>query len=97
MPFRVRWANHERKLKKELQNFRENPHNFQNINKIKEGDFHLLKHFCENHENIDSLKWTILHNIGKVTSDPLGNLSKWEHAYINHFQTVFPKGLNSKD
>jgi hypothetical protein len=59
-------------------------------------DINLLKHFCEIHGNIDSLKWCILHQIGKVTNDPAGNLLKWEHAYIEYFGTVWPGGLNSR-
>lgn len=58
--------------------------------------FYLLEHFCNNHSNIASLKWTILHNIGKSNHDPSGNLLKWEHAYIEGLDTIWPNGLNTK-
>ena len=59
-------------------------------------DFHLLKHFCTKHDNISSLKWVVLQRIGKQSNDPAGNLLKWEHSFIEYFDMVWPKGLNSK-
>jgi hypothetical protein len=53
-----------------------------------EGVHFLLKHFCDQYSNLDSLKWTILHCIGKVNYDPSGNLLKWERAYIEGLAEV---------
>jgi hypothetical protein len=96
-PFRVRWSNHKSKLKREMENYgRHGGGNFWDLGN-NDGDLYLVRHFCEKHLNINSLKWTILHKIGKVLNDPAGNLLKWEHAYIDHFQTIFPGGLNSRE
>ena len=61
----------------------------------------LLQHFRDCHKNdkgeveTKSLKWLILHNVGKVDRDPAVNLLCWERAYIEGFDTVWPKGLNA--
>ena len=56
---------------------------------------YLIKHFCENHGDCDSLQWLIIHQVGKVGRNPAVNLLQWERAYIEGFGTICPKGLNS--
>ena len=44
-----------------------------------------------------TLRWQIIHCIGKETNDPAGNILRWEHAYIDFFDNLVPKGLNKRE
>jgi hypothetical protein len=90
--FKVRWSNHKSKLNKVL-----NSGSDSLADESVDGDIHLLQHFSRVHTNLTSLKWVILHNIGKIEPDPAGNLLRWEHAYIDHFNCMFPNGLNKRE
>jgi hypothetical protein len=90
--FKVRWSNHKSKINRAIRDYQ---NNVLCPNSDFEGVYYLVKHFCENHSDISTLKWTILHNVGKVNTDPSGNLLKWERAYIDGLGTNWPKGLNT--
>jgi hypothetical protein len=62
-----------------------------------EADIHLIDHFCQKHTDLSSLKWVVLHKVGKETNNPASHLLKWEHAYIEHFGCVYPHGLNTNE
>lgn len=88
----MRYSNHRSKLKKSVGSGH-NVGEFEN----NDGDIHLLNHFAQCHDDLSSLKWVIFQNIGKKTSDPAGNLLRWEHAFIEHFDCIFPNGLNKRE
>jgi hypothetical protein len=91
--FRTRWSNHKSKITRHIKE------GIASLNGLtpNDGDLHLVKHFCLKHKDLSSLKWVVVDTIGKTTTDPDGNLLKWEHAYIEHFCTLWPKGLNSRE
>jgi hypothetical protein len=95
--FKTRWSNHKSKLNKNIEIYKNKGEraisDLKSEGKIE--DFRLIKHFCEEHDSIFSLKWCIIHAIGKKGNQPAANLLRWEHAYIDYFSTVWPKGLNS--
>lgn len=71
--FKVRWSNHKSKLNKVI-NDGLGLVGLELRLESSEGDYHLLDHFAHNHTDLSSLKWVVLHNIGKVAPDPAGNL-----------------------
>ena len=90
-PFKKKFSNHKSEIEAKIR---------QGIvdSSSSEGDIHLLNHFAKHHKDMSSLKWTILHQIGKKTIiDPAANLLKWEHAYIDFFNCKYPGGLNVKE
>lgn len=101
--FKTRWSTHKSKIRGSIADYNVRKSQgstslyYLTLEKNNEGIHNLLKHFCQFHDNIGSLKWTIIDQIGKSTNDPAGNLLKYEHAYIEYFDTLFPKGLNSRD
>ena len=79
--FKTRWSNHKSKISKHINEGM----SYGEILAETDGDWHLVNHFCQKHKDISTLKWVVIHDIGKCTKDPDGNLLKWEHAYIEHF------------
>jgi hypothetical protein len=99
--FRVRYSNHRSKINKKIRDFSDGSEStVREINfepdQDSDGSIYLWKHFCLNHSDISTLKWMILHKIGKDGYDPSGGLLKWEHAYIDAFRTKWPLGLNNR-
>jgi hypothetical protein len=92
--FKVRWSVHKSVIKKALRDRLAGTHADRTGDANNDSIHYLIKHFCDKHVDISSLKWTIFHCIGKNKKDPSGNLLKWEHAYIDGFGTVWPRGLN---
>jgi hypothetical protein len=88
--FKTRFSNHKSKLRNKMMN------GVGNCSDI-EADIHLIDHFCQKHTDLSSLKWVVLHKVGKETNNPASHLLKWEHAYIEHFGCVYPHGLNTNE
>jgi hypothetical protein len=95
--FKTRWSAHKSKINSAIRDRAQGGSmGSQGFNSELEGVHYLVEHFCEAHPNISSLKWTILHHVGKGNYDPAGDLLKWEHAYIDGLGTIWPKGLNCR-
>ena len=90
--FKERFSTHRSKIKRKMETGI-----LTNTDTASEDQVHLWNHFVEKHKDMKSLKWVILHQIGKDTHDPAANLLRWEHAYIEHFNVRFPNGLNKRD